>query len=1017
MKTLFSYSNKSSLFHRMGVVITAFGMSLIVLLWAGTFYKAYTEYDYEIAMAIKETGNFARAFEEHTARTILTADQMLLLLKYQYENKGKSMDMAPFKKSGYFWNPTFLLMGVADENGDWILSNQEPHVFSNLKDREHVQVHLQQDTGKIFIGKPVIGRSSGKPSINMTRRVNKPDGSYGGVVVVAVDPFYFTNFYQQVDLGLHSSIALVGQDGVVRARLTDQSTEVGQDLSQSPLMKLAQNDNGGYYEAASRIDGIERIYSVRPLRDYPFVVAVGVDKNVELAEWHDRVRGYYVLATGVTAVILAFMLMLLKAAAQQKHSAEALANELQEREAVQKELVLAKEEAEGASREKGNALRQLQESESRMRTIFNSVQVGVMLVDMENRNIIDINPVGVELFGAPYEEIVGSRCHRYICPAEEEQCPVCDLNKKIENADRVVIRYNGEMMPVSKTVVRVMLNGKPHLLESFVDISLRKQFEDELRSAKEHAEAASCAKSEFLANMSHEIRTPLNPIMGMTEILLETSLNQEQRDMLRTIRSSGRSLLNIINDILDFSKIEAGKMKLEYIEFELVALVEDVAELVAWSAREKGLSLMTYIEPAIPSPLIGASNRLRQVLLNLAGNAVKFTEVGEVVIRVLLVEKSEQQVVIRVEVKDSGIGLSEAAKCSLFQPFTQADGSTTRKYGGTGLGLSISKNLVALMGGDVGVESREGEGSLFYFTLPLRLAQQKTIFGGKNKEKNSALRVLVIDASQDRHEIISSYLGAWGMRNDSVADMEQGIRQLCRVHASESYDVVIYGGNNVAEFGDALRAFNTSSARPSLKWLVIASFDVAGQKERAIESGADGYLLMPVKQSQLFDCIVNIISKSAGGVYADTAAAALSGKEGQLSAYCPTVLLAEDNLANQKLATIILRKLGYLVEIANDGREAIRKAQEIKPDLILMDCQMPKMDGFEATLAIRDREKMQGRHTPIIAMTANAMQGDRERCMSVGMDDYVTKPIVIQKLRQTLERWTKVEKGDCDGAI
>ena len=338
MKKIMSlFTGDSASFRHTGAVITVFGLVLLCLIWIGVFYKAHTERQLELQGAVRETGNFARAFEEHTARTILSADQMLLLLKYQYEINGKAMDMAPFKRGGPFWNPTFLLMGIADENSDFIISNQEPHVPSNLKDREHIQVHVKADTGKIFIGKPVIGRSSGKPSINMTRRINKPDGSYGGTAIVAVDPFYFTGFYQQVDLGKNSSVSLVGRDGIVRARQTDQSADVGQDLSRSPFME-SQKSAAGHYEAASQIDGIKRIYSFRALQDNPFVVVVGVDEAEVLRGWNQRVDAYYLIAMIVTIVILAFIVTLLRVAAQQKRSADLLETELNERKMIQQEL-------------------------------------------------------------------------------------------------------------------------------------------------------------------------------------------------------------------------------------------------------------------------------------------------------------------------------------------------------------------------------------------------------------------------------------------------------------------------------------------------------------------------------------------------------------------------------------------------------------------------------------------------------------------------------------------------------
>jgi two-component system, sensor histidine kinase and response regulator len=535
----------------------------------------------------------------------------------------------------------------------------------------------------------------------------------------------------------------------------------------------------------------------------------------------------------------------------------------------------------------------------------------------------------------------------------------------------------------------------------------------ELKAAKEAAEAASRSKSQFLANMSHEIRTPMNGVLGFLELLRNDRLSERQRTYTNMALTSGESLLQLINDILDFSKIEAGKLEITMARLDIQRLVEEVVEFFGEQAREKKIELACHIAATVPPVIQGDSLRLRQVLVNLVGNAVKFTEKGEVVVRVSFMEETTESVTLRFEVQDTGTGITPEALSRIFHAFSQGDGATTRRYGGTGLGLTIARQLVQLMGGKIEVASTPGEGSTFRFTA--RFEKQPPDAQGAASYPLQGLRVLVAVGTVTNRTILRRQLEGWGIRNDSVEDGARAIDMLLDAAAAgDDYRVVILDTAGPGMAGSELvRAIRTEPHLTALKLIMLTS--ASDPEGESGNSGIWAYLHKPIMQSQLYNLLASLSDRPTPGLPEKASPAELQTDKTDKGCFSSLrILLVEDNPVNQALGRVMLEYFGCRTDVAKNGIEAIRAFDGSRYDLILMDCQMPEMDGYETTRAIRQKEEGRPRsaRTPIVALTAHAMEGDREVCIAAGMDDYLSKPFKRDGLYAVLDRWV-VSKAGC----
>jgi two-component system, sensor histidine kinase and response regulator len=653
--------------------------------------------------------------------------------------------------------------------------------------------------------------------------------------------------------------------------------------------------------------------------------------------------------------------------------------------------------------ERKRAEQALEREREQLRQIVTHAPVAMAMLDREGRHVAH-STRWLRYVGVREPSVVG-RTLRELWPDMPERydriLARAFAGEVVSEAEDALERADG-----SKVWLRWSVHPWRDVGGEVAGVVLAAQSIDLLVRARQAALQASRLKSDFLANMSHEIRTPMNGVIGMARLLLDTDLTPEQREYAEIIDGSGRVLLEIINDILDFSKIEAGRIDLDVVDFDLRRAVREVLGSFAEAAQARGLELLCLIRHDVPSALRGDPGRLRQVITNLVGNAVKFTERGEVVLRVTITESDETAATVRFEVRDTGIGIAPEVKPRLFESFVQADTSTTRRFGGTGLGLAISKRLVELMGGGIGFESQPGRGSTFWFSARFERQAVEPAAPPAPPARLLGRRVLVVDDNATNRQILRQQLGHWGLR---VAAVESGSRALAVLRegadSGRGFDLAILDMKMPGMDGLSLaRAIVGDDALGTVRLVLLTSVGQRGHGVEASRIGISAYLTKPVDEADLYDCLVEVFAPSRA-----RRVSPLVTRHTLRERHPPggaRILVAEDNEVNQKVAVRLLEKLGYRVEVAENGRQAVEACRRSRYDAVLMDGQMPGLDGFEATRQIRELEG-EARRTPIIAMTASAMKGDRERHLEAGMDDYVTKPVTPETLGAALRRWVK----------
>jgi two-component system, sensor histidine kinase and response regulator len=887
-------------------------------------------------------------------------------------------------------SPQLIDLVYFDEHGNRIVSALSfPEGGQNNSDRDYFQFHQNDTSLAIHLSAPLVGRLTHKLIVPVTRRIDNADGSFAGVILAPVDIEYFRHFYDSLDIGYEGSILLATVDGTILVRLPFDAANFGKKIVGSQLFdKWVPEAASGTVEIVSVTDRILRINSWRRLDPYPLVVVAALSKDAALAPWRADALAHGI---GVGLLVIAIGLLGFRLSRQIAQVARA-------------ERVATAIAAEARVQE---AQYRLLADHSTDLILRNALDGTCLYASPASRALLGLAPEA--LLGRPFRALVHpdyrEMFEAYLAEIRHgKPSSACTYRLRHRSGAWVwveaayqLIRAPDTNEPVEWVAVLRDFSARRNVLDALLS-SVR-----ELSIARDEAQRATEAKSEFLANMSHEIRTPMNAVLGLSHLALKGDLSDKARDYLSKIRSSATILMRIINDILDFSKIEAGKLELESLDFNLETVLESVANVTALPAAEKGIELLLALPATVPTLLIGDPVRLGQAVLNLVNNAIKFTEQGEVALSVAVVERGADRVRLSFAVRDTGIGMTGEQQSRLFQPFSQADNTTTRRFGGTGLGLAITRQLVELMDGSIRVESRPGAGSIFTFVAAFGV--QSAAMARPLADRLRGLRVLVVDDNATSREILSEMMLSWSMQAESVASGEAALVALIAAEAAgQPIDLVLMDWRMPGMSGiEAARRIKLEARIAHMPVVIMVT--AYGREEIAAEAehiGIAAIVIKPVEHSMLLDTITSLFGGAAATrpVMLDGPAASPSAIDGA------RLLIAEDNVINQLVICEFVAQFGASCTVVADGRQAVAAilADPEGYDGVLMDMEMPQMDGLEATRQIR---LMVGAGLPIIALTAHASERELQRCLDAGMDEVVSKPFEPATLSATLARWIK----------